>query len=55
MEFVTASRVPEGAGASGVDAWSRLDRVDVAATVACGGPDVPFLVETGSVSWPGAC
>jgi len=31
-------------GGSGVDAWSRLDEVQVPVTVACGDLDVPFLV-----------
>jgi pimeloyl-ACP methyl ester carboxylesterase len=34
----------EDAGASGVDAWSRLDQVLVPATVACGDLDLAFLV-----------
>jgi len=34
----------EDEGGSGVDAWSRLDKVQVPATVACGDLDVPFLV-----------
>jgi pimeloyl-ACP methyl ester carboxylesterase len=34
----------EDEGGSGVDAWSRLDEVQVPVTVACGGLDVPFLV-----------
>lgn len=36
--------VPEQAGASGIDAWSQLDRVNAPATVACGDLDVPFLI-----------
>ena len=36
--------VPEQAGASGIDAWSQLDRVNAPATVACGDFDVPFLI-----------
>jgi pimeloyl-ACP methyl ester carboxylesterase len=46
--IILANRVPEEVGASGVDAWSQLDRVHVAATVACGDLDVPFLVERSS-------
>jgi len=34
----------EDEGGSGVDAWSRLDEVQVPVTVACGSLDVPFLV-----------
>ena len=37
--------VPEDAGASGVDAWNRLEEVSVPGTVACGGLDVPFLID----------
>lgn len=37
--------MPEEAGASGIDAWSQLERVKVPATVACGDLDVPFFVE----------
>ena len=39
------SGVPEDAGKSGIDAWSRLSEVRVPVTVACGDLDVPFLVE----------
>jgi pimeloyl-ACP methyl ester carboxylesterase len=46
--IILANRVPEEVGASGVDAWSQLDRVDIAATVACGDLDVPFLVDRSS-------
>lgn len=42
---VLANSVPEEAGASGLDAWSRLHEIDVPAVVACGDLDVPFLVE----------
>ena len=34
----------EDEGGSGVDAWSRLDEVQVPVTVACGELDVPFLI-----------
>jgi pimeloyl-ACP methyl ester carboxylesterase len=34
----------ENEGGSGVDAWSRLDEVQVPVTVACGELDAPFLV-----------
>ncbi len=37
--------VAEEAGASGVDAWNRLEEVQVPTIVACGDLDVPFLVE----------
>jgi len=37
--------VPEEAGASGIDAWSQLDRVSAPSTVACGDLDVSFLIE----------
>ena len=46
--IILANGVPEEVGASGVDAWSQLDRVHVAATVACGDLDVPFLAERSS-------
>ncbi len=42
---VLANAVPEDAGASGLDAWSRLHEIEVPAVVACGDLDVPFLVE----------
>ena len=34
----------EGEGSSGVDAWHRLDEIQLPVTVACGGLDVPFLI-----------
>jgi pimeloyl-ACP methyl ester carboxylesterase len=34
----------EDEGDSGVDAWHRLDEVQVPVTVACGGFDVPFII-----------
>src|SRR6266480_2757214 len=34
----------EDEGGSGVDAWSRLDEVQVPVTVACGELDGPFLI-----------
>ncbi len=37
--------VPEEAGASGVDAWNRLEEVGVPVTVACGELDVPFVID----------
>jgi pimeloyl-ACP methyl ester carboxylesterase len=39
------SGMPEGAGKSDVDAWSRLAQVRVPVTVGCGDLDAPFLVE----------
>jgi pimeloyl-ACP methyl ester carboxylesterase len=35
---------PEQAGASGIDAWNRLEEVRVPVTVACGELDAPFLI-----------
>jgi pimeloyl-ACP methyl ester carboxylesterase len=35
----------EGAGDAGLDAWSRLEEIDVPALVGCGDLDVPFLVD----------
>ena len=35
----------EDEGGGGVDAWSRLDEVQVPVTVACGELDGPFLVD----------
>lgn len=43
--LILANGVPEGAGASGVEAWSRLGGVSLPVTVACGDLDVPFLVD----------
>jgi len=39
--------ISEDAGASGVDAWARLEEVQIPTTVACGGRDVSFLVTRG--------
>ena len=41
--IIMRNGAPEEAGASGVDAWSRLAEVQVPVTVACGTFDVPFL------------
>jgi pimeloyl-ACP methyl ester carboxylesterase len=41
---ILRSGVPEDVGGSGVDAWSRLEEVQVPVTVACGDLDVPFLI-----------
>jgi pimeloyl-ACP methyl ester carboxylesterase len=43
-EVILRHDVSEDAGASGVDAWNRLDQVLVPTTVACGDLDVAFLV-----------
>jgi pimeloyl-ACP methyl ester carboxylesterase len=37
--------VDEGAGGSDVDAWSRIEEIDVPAIVACGELDAPFIVD----------
>ena len=42
--IIIRNGAPEDAGASGVDAWSRLAEVRVPLTVACGGFDLPFLL-----------
>jgi pimeloyl-ACP methyl ester carboxylesterase len=42
---ILANDASEGAGDSGVDAWARLDEMDLPVTVACGELDVPFMVE----------
>ncbi len=42
--IILRNGVPEDAGESGVDAWSRLDEVRVPVTVACGDLDFPFLI-----------
>ncbi len=42
---VIANGVPEGAGASNVDAWHRLAEISVPVTVACGDLDLPALVD----------
>jgi pimeloyl-ACP methyl ester carboxylesterase len=36
---------PEGAGASGLNAWDRLDEIRLPTTVACGELDIPFMIE----------
>jgi pimeloyl-ACP methyl ester carboxylesterase len=43
-EIVLRNDVPEDAGASGVDAWSRLSEVTMPVTVVCGDLDASFLV-----------
>jgi pimeloyl-ACP methyl ester carboxylesterase len=42
--IILRNRAREDEGGSGVDAWRRLDEVQVAVTVACGELDVPFLI-----------
>jgi pimeloyl-ACP methyl ester carboxylesterase len=42
--IVLRNGVAEDAGASGIDAWTRLDEVQIPATVVCGDLDLPFLV-----------
>ncbi len=42
--IVLRNGAPEGAGDSGLDAWSRLAGIGVPVTVACGDLDVPYLV-----------
>ena len=44
-ELILGLDVAEEAGASDVDAWSRLGEIQVPATVACGDLDVSFLVD----------
>jgi pimeloyl-ACP methyl ester carboxylesterase len=43
--LILKNAVPEGAGASGVDAWNRLGELTLPVTVACGEFDVPCLVD----------
>jgi pimeloyl-ACP methyl ester carboxylesterase len=45
-EVILRNGVPEDAGASGVDAWNRLDEVRVPVTIGCGDLDVPFLIDS---------
>ena len=42
--IILRNGVPEDAGASGIDAWKRLDEVHVPVTVAGGELDVPYLI-----------
>jgi pimeloyl-ACP methyl ester carboxylesterase len=42
-QVILRNDVPEEAGSSGMDAWSRIEDVRVPAIVACGDLDVPFL------------
>jgi pimeloyl-ACP methyl ester carboxylesterase len=44
-EIIVRGGQPGSAGASGVDAWHRLDEVRMPVTVACGEFDVPFLLD----------
>jgi pimeloyl-ACP methyl ester carboxylesterase len=43
--IIVRNGVPEDVGDSDVDAWNRLEEVQVPVTVACGGLDVPFLID----------
>jgi pimeloyl-ACP methyl ester carboxylesterase len=43
-EIIMRNDVPEDAGASGVDAWSRLGELTLPVTVACGDLDASYLV-----------
>jgi pimeloyl-ACP methyl ester carboxylesterase len=43
--IIIGNGAPEAAGASGVDAWSRLAEVTVPVTVACGELDAGFLLD----------
>lgn len=43
--IILRNAAPEDAGESGLDTWNRLDEIRCPVTVACGGFDVPFLVE----------
>ena len=40
------SGLPEGAGGSGLDAWSRLAEIGAPATIAWGNLDVPEIIAT---------
>jgi pimeloyl-ACP methyl ester carboxylesterase len=42
---VIANDAAEGAGASGVETWSRLGEIDLPVVVACGTLDLPVLLE----------
>jgi pimeloyl-ACP methyl ester carboxylesterase len=42
--IILGNRAREDEGGSGVDAWHRLEEVQVPVMVACGGLDVPFLI-----------
>ena len=43
--IVLRSDVPDDAGASGLDAWSRLEEIDVPATLAWGDLDLPIVID----------
>lgn len=40
---IIRNNVPEEAGGSGLDAWSRIDEIQIPVTVACGDLDIPFV------------
>jgi pimeloyl-ACP methyl ester carboxylesterase len=42
--IILRNGAPEDEGSSGVDAWHRLDEIQVPVTIACGELDVPFLI-----------
>ena len=42
-EIILRNDVPEEAGASGLDAWGRIETIRAPAMVVCGDLDVPFL------------
>jgi pimeloyl-ACP methyl ester carboxylesterase len=44
-ERILRNAMPDGAGDSGLDAWSRLEEVDVPTTVVWGDRDIPFKLE----------
>ena len=43
--IVLRSDVPDDAGTSGLDAWSRLEEIDVPATLAWGDLDLPIVID----------
>jgi pimeloyl-ACP methyl ester carboxylesterase len=43
-EIILRNGAEESEGASGVDAWNRLDEIRVPVTLACGDLDVPFII-----------
>ena len=45
-EVIVQTGVPEDAGEREVDAWSRLEEIDVPTTVVWGDRDVPFGIDT---------
>lgn len=47
---IIAVGLPDDAGASGIDAWGRLEEVHAPATLAWGDLDVPFGIATQTVA-----